>query len=124
MYKLSDFKQGQKAYVELTGNASRYLKPNSEEVIKECIVESVGKKYVIANGRKFEEHDASYSGLKEHTSYCVNFVLYPTKQDIIDKFEKENIIKEIRSTFTSFGYRKAENFSLEKLRKIKELLDN
>ena len=123
MYKISDFKVGQTAYIELTGNAIRGIKCNSEEAIRECIIESVGRKYVTAYGSKFEEHNFSYGGLKEHTDMCVNYVLYPCKQDILDKFEKENIIDECKNVFGGLIKCKADSFSLEKLRAIKKIID-
>jgi hypothetical protein len=121
-YKLSDFKVGQIAYMELTGNASRG-RHAKEELILACTVESIGRKYVTANGIKFEEHNSSYCGLKEHTSHCVDFVLYPNKKDIEDKFEKEDLIKKIRGTFTGYS-NAANNLPLEKLRKIYEVINS
>lgn len=123
MYKLSDFKKGQKAYIELTGNASRGKKL-PEELIQECIIETVGRKYIIANNIKFEGHNVNYGGLKEHTEYCVNYVLYPNKQDILDRFEREKLLSDFKQLFVSFFGNKANELSLEKLRKIKEVIDS
>lgn len=121
-YKLSDFKVGQKAYIELTGNAKRG-KVAKENLIIECTVENIGRKYVTANGIKFEEHNTSHGGLIEHTSYCVDYVLYPTKQAVEERLEKEELIFKIRHFFDILTNSKAKNISLEKLRKINEIIE-
>jgi len=121
-YKLSDFKPGQKAYIELTGNYGRGL--SREDLIKECTVESVGKKYVKAAGIKFKEHSGSYDGLVEHTEYCVNHVLYPNRQALDDKLEKEDLVVTLKSVFTGTIRCQADTFSLEKLRKINKVINS
>lgn len=118
MFKLSDFKVGQKAYVELTGNAARG-KTSEEELIRECIIESVGRKYITTSlGRKFEETDLAYDGLIEHTDFCVDYVLYPNKQDILNKFEKKELFWKISSLL-----RNDKHFSLEQLKAVNKILD-
>ena len=118
--KLSDFKVGDTVYIELQNNAARYNKPNSEECIRECIVESVGRKYVIAGDIKFEETDCNYDGLIQHTQYCVDFVLYDNKQTILDKFEKNKIITELRRNYV--GMNELKKLSLDKLRRILKII--
>lgn len=124
MFKLNDFKVGQTAWIELTGNASRGKTPNSEELIKQCTVTSVGRKYVIADGKKFKEHECLYGGLIEHSEYCADYVLYPNKKDILDKFEKEDLINDCKRVFEGYGKCAASEFSLDKLRKIKKMIDD
>ena len=41
--RVADFKVGQLAYLELTGNAKRGKK--KEELIQECVIEAVGRKF-------------------------------------------------------------------------------
>lgn len=118
--KLSDFKVGDTVYIELQNNAARYNKPNSEECIRECIVESVGRKYVTADGIKFEETDRNYDGLIQHTQYCVDFVLYDNKQTILDKFEKNKIITEWCRNYV--GMNELKKLSLDKLRRILKII--
>ena len=118
--KLSDFKVGDTVYIELQNNAARYNKPNSEECIRECIVESVGRKYVTADGIKFEETDYNYDGLIQHTQYCVDFVLYDNKQTILDKFEKNKIITEWCRNYV--GMNELKKLSLDKLRRILKII--
>jgi len=114
--KVSDFVVGQKAYLELTGNAKRGKK--KEELIQECVIEAVGRKYVTAKGRKFEESDI-YDGLKEHTSYSVDYVLYSSKEVIQKKFEKDELLGEIKDFFLHGG----KELSLEKLREIQRIIE-
>ncbi len=122
-YKLSDFKVGDRAYIELVGNAKRDR--TREELIQECVVEKVTKKYVTAGGHKFEEHERSnYGGLREHTPYKVSYVLYPNKQDVENKVEKDKLIATIKSLFTGARTCKADDLTLEKLRKINEIINS
>lgn len=120
MYKISDFKVGEKAYIELVGNRARGKR--GSELIVECTVEAVGRKYVTANGIKFEEHDAYY-GLKEHSSYSPNYLLHPSKKDIEDRLEKEGLIFEIKEFFSGSDRYLANKVSLEKLREIKRIIE-
>lgn len=124
MYSLKDFCKGQTVWVELTGNASRYK--TGDELIEEWEVISVGRKYVTAKHKdgyreeKFEETDRNYGGLTQKTKYCVDYVLYPTRQAIADKIEKENLIKWFKGEFSEWSDKS--RYSLEKLRKAKEIL--
>jgi hypothetical protein len=126
MYKLTDFKQGQTVWVELTGNANRYK--NDDELIEEWEVISVGKKYVTAKRKnggyevKFKETDLNYDGLIQNTQYCVDYILYPSKEEISNKFEKEELVDWIKKQFS--GYGRKSKYSLEQLRKVKEILDS
>ena len=116
--KLSDFKVGEKCYVEFTGNASRY-KPNG--YYEEWIVSNVSSKYVTSNNRKFEEHDNSYDGLKQKTNFCVDYVIYPNKQMLMDKFETEATYDYIKSKFS--GFKRNEKLTLDKIRRIKSIIE-
>lgn len=122
--KISDFKVGQKVFVELDGNASRGKKRN--ELIEEWVVISVGRKFVTAKpidrGReiKFKQHDVSYGGLIEVTDYCVDFILYPNEEFVKDKLEKEDLVSWFKTAFS--GFNNNSKYSLEKLREAKNIL--
>ena len=116
--KLSDFKVGEKCYVEFSGNASRY---KSKGYYEEWIVEKVSNKYVTANGFKFEEHDLSYEGLMEKVNGCVDFIIYPNEQMLLDKFETEKLYDLVKSKFSGFSRNK--EFTLDKLRRIKSIIE-
>jgi len=116
--KLSDFKVGEKCYVEFEGNASRD-KPKG--YYEEWIIKSVGNKYVTASGYRFEEHECSYGGLRQKTSYCVDYVIYPTEQMLLDKFETEMTYDLIKDKFA--GFLRNKELTLNKLRKIKLIIE-
>lgn len=122
MYKVSDFKVGDTVYLELTGNAVRYKRRNTEECIKEAVVTSVGRKYVtVGDDTKFEiSNNDYYRGLVQHTQYCVDYVLYKSKQEILDKFESEKLLSEVRSFFQ---YGKTRCLQLDDLRSINDLIN-
>ena len=127
MYNLKDFSKGQTVWVELTGNARRHIN-KKEELIEEWEVISVGRKYVTAmrkNGNdigvKFQETDGNYGGLIEKSEYCVDYVLYPSKEAISDKLEKEDLVDWIKGKFSGYGNKSV--YSLEQLRKVKEILE-
>lgn len=128
MYTLKDFKKGQTVWIELTGNASRGKDKRIDDLIEEWEVISVGKKFVTAKKKesygyeiKFKETDANYGGLIQNTEYCVDYVLYPSKEEILNKFEIENLIGWIKSEFSAYG--RTSKYTLEQLRKVKEILE-
>ena len=116
--KLSDFKVGEKCWVEFEGNASRH-KPKG--YYEEWIVTGVSSKYVTVDRYKFEEHDCSYGGLKEKTNYCVDYVIYPTEQLLKDKLELEQTYEYIKNKFSKF--KRDESLTLEKLKRIKSIIE-
>lgn len=85
---IKDFKVGQTVYVELTGNASRGKTP--EQCIEEWEVTSVGRKYINAVKKNPDsflyklvfEWSESYGRFVEKTRCSVNYILYPTRQEI------------------------------------------
>lgn len=116
--KLSDFKVGEKCFVEFIGNAGRH-KPIG--YYEEWIVTGVSAKYVTANRYKFEEHDFSYGGLKERTNNCVDYVIYPTEQLLKDRLELEETYEYIKSKFGKFS--RDESLTLDKLRRMKAIIE-
>ena len=124
---IEDFKVGQTVYIELTRNASRGK--TKEECIEEWEITSVGRKYIKARKRSekrgifrevtFEWRDA-YKRFVQKTNYCVDYIIYATRQEIEDKHERSRLYNEISEVFR--GYSASENLTLEQLRKIKEIL--
>lgn len=125
---IKDFKVGQTVYVELTGNASRGK--TAEQCIEEWEVASVGRKYIkageghkkwgIIRERTFEYRE-NYGRFVEKTDYCVDYILYLTRQEIERKFEKARLLNEVESFFRDWN--KPKNLSIEQLKRIKEILD-
>lgn len=124
--KIKDFKVGQTVYVELTWNASRGKTP--EQCIEEWEITSVGRKYIKAGKRSdgiiwrettFEYRD-SYKRFVEKTDYCVDYIIYTTRQEIEEKHEKSRLFQEIEQRFR---YGSQRDISLEQLRAIHGILE-
>ena len=124
---IKDIKIGQTVYIKLIGNASRNKDENA--LIEEWEITYVGKKLIKAKHKGwdngFEEtFEKRNNGNKEQfvqkTNYCVNYVLYFDKQEILDEFERNNLFQEICNYFRGYDNK----LSLEKLRKISEIIKN
>lgn len=124
---IKDFKVGQTVYVELTGNASRGKA--TEQCIEEWEITSVGRKYIKA-GRKSDgtiwrettfEYRENYEKFVEKTDYCVDYILYMTRQEIERKFEKSKLLNEIETFFRDWN--KPKKLSIGQLKRIKEILE-
>lgn len=124
---IKDFKVGQTVYVELTGNASRGK--TAEQCIEEWEITSVGRKYIKA-GRKSDgriwgettfEYNDCYGRFVQKTDYCVDYILYETKEELERKFEKTKLLNEVESFFRDWS--KPKNLSIEQLKRIKEILE-
>lgn len=124
---IKDFKVGQTVWVKLTGNASRGKSGN--DLIEEWEVVTVGKKYIYAKRKgfgfchieKFEKREYGYSEkIVQKTDYCVDYILYPSKKELEEEIEREELSGEISSIFRSFA--RKESFSLDQLRRIKAII--
>lgn len=123
---IKDFKVGQTVYVELTGNESRGKEP--EQCIEEWEITSVGRKCIKAgersDGRIYGEITFEYrendGGFVEKTDCCVDYILYPTRQEIKEKQEKSRLFREIEERFR-YGSKK--DISLGQLRAIHGILE-
>ena len=97
MVKITDFHKGQKAYMERVNNAT--IGRKKEDLIIEVVIQSVGKKYVTACGEKFQEQTHNNdSGLEQSSFYTPDFYLYPTKEQLEYKLEKEVTIRSAVSS--------------------------
>lgn len=123
---IKDFKVGQTVYVELTGSASRGK--TLEHCIEEWEITYVGKKYIEATKKEADpflfktvfEWREEYKNFVQKTVHSINYVLYPTKQEIEEKHEKNRLFREIEQRF-SYGSQR--DISLEQLRTIHGILD-
>lgn len=123
---IKDFKVGQTVYVELTGNASRGKTP--EQCIEEWEITSVGRKYIEAekkgkNQLRFKtvfEWREEHKSFVQKTVYGINYILYPTRQEIEEKQEKSRLFQEIEERFR---YGSQRDISLEQLRAIHGILE-
>lgn len=123
---IKDFKVGQTVYVELTGNESRGKKP--EQCIEEWEITSVGRKYIKAKKKGYDrlfgestfEYRENYKRFVQKTDCCVDYILYPTRQEIEEKQEKSRLFQEIEQRFR---YGSQRDISLEQLRAIHGILE-
>lgn len=113
MISINDFKVGDTAYMLDT---SRRV-----DTLCEVTIEKVGRKYVTARINKSRFAHEFYVGfspyaLVEKTDYSVNLYLFQSQQ----KYEEYKEIKEL-----GFWLRNAvnRNYTLDQLRKVREILD-
>lgn len=106
MYTLKDFKVGQKVGIQITGNARRRNMTEEESVI-EGVVQKVGRKYVTVSSEKmlenkFRETTSNYGGLRQHTDFCVDYMLYPTQAEALIELRRKSLQAKIRTFFSSY----------------------
>lgn len=123
---IKDFKVGQTVYVELTRNASRGKTP--EQCIEEWEITYVGRKYIEALKKDSDpflfktvfEWREEHKSFVQKTAHSINYVLYPTRQEIEEKHEKIRLFREIERWFR---YGSQKDISLEQLRAIHGILE-
>ena len=115
MYKVSDFKKGETAYIEIL-NKSRKHCP-LKECYYPCEITEIGD-FVIAAGYCFEPSNRFCGALAEHTSFIPEVALWPTLDALTEKIEKENLVSEIKEYFSEPSV----NLSLNELKQIKEII--
>lgn len=117
MLTIKDFKKGDKVYI-LTRNLGRNTKPS----VREKEVTTVGRMYVsIGDGewkQKFMNYDSEY--LYEKASFGESDLLFKTMKDAEEYIEKCSLALWLGCI--SVG--RAETYSVEQLRKVKEILVN
>lgn len=117
MITIKDFKKGDKAYI-FTRSRGR----NTEPIICEKEVTTVGRIYVTigsnAWSRKFSNWDAEF--LYEKGSCGESALLFKTMKDAKEYIEK----CDIALWLGTISVNKAEQYSIEQLRKVKEILVN
>ena len=110
---IKDFQKGDTAYI-LTRNFGRNAKP----FITETAVKTVGRKYVTVStwDRKFENSDSEY--LYEVVTYGERSLLFKTEQEAKEYLEKQDLALWLGC----ISVNQAERYSLEQLRKVREIL--
>lgn len=115
MLELKDFAVGDSAFI-LTENMGR----NTQPEIKETTVKKVGRKYVtIDNWSESQFIEGKDEYLREKVSYGEARLLFKNIQDVETYIEKKELARWLRCTSVS----KSESYSLEQLRKVKEILE-
>lgn len=124
--EIRDFKAGQTVYVELAGNAGRGK--TAEQCIEEWEIISVGRKYIRAGkrsekfgviGETIFEYRGNYKRFVQKTDYCIDYILYATRQEIEEKHEKNRLFREIEERFR---YNLQKDITLKQLRSIHDIL--
>ena len=114
MLTIKDFKKGDKAYSLLRNNGR-----NTEPVIAEVEVISVGRSYVTTGGvwqKKYQNWDEEY--LFEKNDFGESDLLFKTREDAENYIEKCNLTMWLGCLSVA----KAESYTLEQLRRVKEIL--
>lgn len=125
--KISDFQVGQTVYLERIGNQLRHVKDSSnvDEYIKEATIEAVGNKYITAYGVRFAKEPHGH-GMREVTNYSADYILYTDRKTLSDKLETRILSQNLHTVFNnnlSFVSQGRELVPLEKLKQIKEIID-
>lgn len=104
-----------------------YLKPSNNAArrtseIREWKIKSVGRKYfeVWDGERDYSAMKFYIDGLKQVTNYTPDWIVYFSKQEILDENEFFEIFNHVRNTFSRLS---KPNLSLQQLRDIKKIMD-
>lgn len=110
-----DFVKGQKIYV-----LYMYQGRNHEPEIFERTVEKVGRKYITDNkGVRYGEHPHFRSFLMEKTNFGETGFLFCTENKAKEYIEKSELMRWI----SNFSFTSVDNYSIEDLQKVKEILE-
>lgn len=111
---IKDFKKGQVAHI-LNMHTGR----NTEPTIRETVVSNIGRKYVtIEEGSRYTSSDSPYD-LIENSDFGDKTFLCPSKEYAEMHIEKEELMRWL---YNAASFRC--EYSLEQLRKVKEILEN
>lgn len=92
---------------------------NREQEIREVKVKAVGRKYVtIGNGDRYESEESNTFGLIQNIDYGDKGLLFPSRTDANNYIEKSRLSVWI----SNISWIKSRNYTLEQLRKVKEIL--
>lgn len=116
MLTIKDFKKGDTVFSVTMNIVGRLKEPD----IIEQTVSSVGRVYVTTgNGswaQKYADHNSEY--LLERATYGESHLLFKTRKDAENYIEKYNLAIWLGTLSIAH----AEKYSLEQLRKVKEIL--
>lgn len=111
---IKEFMVGETIYI-LTLNKGRNVEPTT----RESKVKSVGRKYVTTqNDSRYQECEYLTNGLVEDKEWGERDYIFKTKLDAEEYIEKLNL----ETWLNNVTRRIRNNFTLEQLRKVKEIL--
>ena len=120
-----NLKKGDKCIMAMTSSnfRSRNIKmtlDNIKEWTIECEVISIGRRYVtVKEGRSEYKFDID-NNYREKSNYSPDYILYQNIQEIFDERDADDLNEYIRNRIGQYG---SARFSLEKLKRIKEIID-
>ncbi|QUO22941.1 hypothetical protein KFE18_05025 [Clostridiaceae bacterium Marseille-Q4143] len=122
MVSVKDFKPGQTAYI-LTRKRGR----TQEHFVSQCIVVSVGRKYVKTAKQESDSITSDFYNLRgdddylsETDYYNTGRRLFPTQQAAIEDIEKD-MLKDWISKATQHS--SMEKYTVQQLREVKKILE-
>ena len=129
--KKSDFKKGQVVYLFVLEDSNEYRirgyeKRPFDARIKEAIVVSVGSRYITVkpDNSPYEVKFGIQNNFRQHIDAgSIDYELFLTKQEAYDFQEKKSLVKEIRDDFNNTLWFNNSKYSLDQLRRIKEILN-
>lgn len=111
---VKDFEVGQKVFI-----LNMYEGRCREPEIREAKVKAVGRKYVtIDNGDRYVSEERFCFGLIQSVDYGDRTFLCPSITDTNNYIEQCQLLKWI----TNITWSRGKNYTLEQLRKVKEIL--
>lgn len=111
---VKDFDVGQKVFI-----INMYEGRNCEPEIREAKVKAVGRKYVtIDNDSRYAQEDRFCFGLVQSIDCGEITYLCPSRTDANNYIEQSKLSKWI----SNISWIKSRNYTLEQLRKVKEIL--
>lgn len=118
MLTVKDFSPGDIVYIVRENRGRK----ESSNIVKRT-VKKVGRKYVILNGsgcyeEKYEDWKSDY--LHEKADYGEPSLLFKTEEDAMKYLEKKELIRWI----SNISFVRAEKYSLQQLRAVKQILEN
>ena len=119
-----DFNKGQTVWVYLVGNAARGTKI-LEERIREWKVVSVGKKYITCRDKNCSWREAKFDiedDFRHVYRYgTADYVLYLSKEDILNEIHKSTLISNIVNT-VMYNRSRIRKMSVDDLEVINDIL--
>jgi hypothetical protein len=105
---------GQKIFLKPIGNAAR-----GDSEIKECVITKIGRKYFEVDPKYYGRFNIE-SMSQDSGRYISNYQAYLSITEIEEEREAQAIYGSLRNIFSAYTNR----IPLDKLRGIKEILDN
>ncbi len=113
---------GQFMYIVTTGNLVRH---GVEPVVTQVTVTKVARKFfhVVTVSKYAQEIVFQIEDWKQKTNFCVDYIIYETRQEWDDVVEHRRIMKVLRDIVEPNYLSVKKVLSIETLRKIEQLIE-